>query len=96
MLGTLIVVFIDRVLVDWGPMRFVLIGTLMLLVVLFLRGGLFGIKEQFRAWRDKKKSENRSSRAEKGGEMLPEEATETPKTRTSSISAASTRCSAIS
>ncbi|MBK1867140.1 branched-chain amino acid ABC transporter permease [Aestuariivirga sp. YIM B02566] len=76
-LGTLIVVFIDRVLVDWGPMRFVLIGTLMLLVVLFLRGGLFGIKEQFRAWRDKKKSENRSSRAEKGGEMLPEEATET-------------------
>ncbi|MGE3875583.1 MAG: branched-chain amino acid ABC transporter permease, partial [Parvibaculaceae bacterium] len=77
-LGTLIVVFIDRVLVDWGPIRFVLIGTLMLLVVLFLRGGLFGIKQQFRAWRDKKKSENRSSRAEKGGEMLPEEATETP------------------
>lgn len=75
--GTLIVVFIDRVLVDLGPIRFVLIGLLMLLTVLFLRRGLFGIKEQFQAWRDKKKSENRSSRAEKGGEMLPEEATET-------------------
>lgn len=74
--GTLIVVFIDRVMLDLGPMRLVLIGLLMLFVVLFLREGLFGIKKQFRAWRDKKKSEARSSRAEKGGEMLPEEATE--------------------
>ncbi|MFO1035714.1 MAG: branched-chain amino acid ABC transporter permease [Geminicoccaceae bacterium] len=75
--GTLIVVFIDRVLLDFGPMRFVLIGGLMLLVVLFLRDGLFGISRQFRAWRDKKKSEARSTRAEKGGEMLPEESAET-------------------
>jgi branched-chain amino acid transport system permease protein len=75
-LGTLIVVFIDRVLIDLGPLRIVLIGVLMLFVVLFLRGGVFGIKAQFRAWRDKKKSEYRSARAEKGGEMLPEEATE--------------------
>ena len=75
--GTAIVVFIDRVLVDFGPLRFVLIGAIMLGVVLFLRGGLFGIKPQFRAWRDKKKSERRASRAEKGGEMLPEEAAET-------------------
>ena len=49
----------------------------MLFVVLYLRNGLFGIKAQFRTWRDKKKSERRSTRAEKGGEMLPEEATET-------------------
>ncbi|MEC9328990.1 MAG: branched-chain amino acid ABC transporter permease [Pseudomonadota bacterium] len=75
-LGTLIVVFIDRVLIDLGPLRIVLIGVLMLFVVLFLRGGVFGIKAQFRVWRDKKKSEHRSARAEKGGEMLPEEATE--------------------
>jgi branched-chain amino acid transport system permease protein len=74
--GTVIVVFIDRVLIDIGPLRYVLIGAIMLAVVLFLRGGIFGIKRQFRNWRDKKKSENRSSRAEKGGEMLPEEATE--------------------
>src|SRR5439155_17416204 len=35
-IGTAIVVFIDRVLIDWGPARYVLIGTIMLLVVLFL------------------------------------------------------------
>jgi branched-chain amino acid transport system permease protein len=75
--GTLIVVLFDRVLLNLGPMRLVLIGTIMLLVVLFLRNGIFGIKQQFRTWRDKKKSENRATRAEKGGEMLPEEATET-------------------
>ena len=76
-LGTAIVIFIDRVLIDLGPLRYVMIGTLMLVVVLFLRGGLFGIKPQFRAWRSKKRSERRATRAEKGGEMLPEEATET-------------------
>lgn len=75
--GTVIVVFIDRVLIDLGPLRYMLIGSIMLLVVLFLRGGLFGIKDQFRAWRSKKRSERRATRAEKGGEMLPEEATET-------------------
>ncbi|WP_119273815.1 branched-chain amino acid ABC transporter permease [Taklimakanibacter deserti] len=75
--GTAIVVFLDKVLISWGPVRLIMIGLIMALVVLFLRGGLFGIKEQFRAWRDKKKSERRSTRAEKGGEMLPEESTET-------------------
>src|SRR4029453_6538137 len=75
--GTLIVVFFDQVLNTWGPARFIIIGLIMLLVVLYLRNGLFGIKAQFRAWRDKKKSERRSTRAEKGGEMLPEAATET-------------------
>jgi branched-chain amino acid transport system permease protein len=77
-LGTAIVVFLDKVLITLGPIRLVLIGLIMLLVVLYLRNGLFGIKAQFRNWRDKKKSEHRSTRAEKGGEMLPEEATETP------------------
>jgi branched-chain amino acid transport system permease protein len=75
--GTAIVVFLDKVLISWGPIRLIAIGVIMLLVVLFLRGGIFGIKAQFRAWRDKKKSERRSTRAEKGGEMLPEESTET-------------------
>jgi branched-chain amino acid transport system permease protein len=75
--GTLIVVFLDKVLISVGPIRLIIIGLIMLLVVLFLRGGIFGIKAQFRAWRDKKKSERRSSRTEKGGEMLPEESTET-------------------
>jgi len=75
--GTAIVVLFDKVLISLGPIRLIVIGLIMLGVVLFLRGGLFGIKAQFRAWRDKKKSEHRSARAEKGGEMLPEEATET-------------------
>lgn len=75
--GTAIVIFLDKVMISTGPLRLILIGLIMLGVVLFLKGGLFGIKAQFRAWRDKKKSERRSMRAEKGGEMLPEEATET-------------------
>ncbi len=74
--GTLIVVFLDKVLITLGPIRHIMIGMLMLFVVLFLNKGLFGMKQQFRAWRDKKKGEWRSSRAEKGGEALPEEATE--------------------
>lgn len=75
--GTLIVVFLDKVLIALGPIRHIMIGLLMLFVVLFLRNGLFGMKQQFRVWRDKKKGEWRSSRTEKGGEALPEEATET-------------------
>lgn len=75
-LGTLVVTFLDKVLVGLGPIRMFLIGLLMLGVVLFLNSGYFGIKKQFNAWRDKKRGEWRSMRTEKGGEALPEEATE--------------------
>jgi branched-chain amino acid transport system permease protein len=75
-LGTLIVVFARDVLIEWGPWRYLGIGAVMLLVVLFLNNGYFGIRKQFGAWRAKKRGEWRSSRAEKGGETLPEEATE--------------------
>lgn len=75
-LGTLVVVFLDKVLIEWGPIRHFMIGALMLGAVLFLNNGYFGIKQQFNAWRDKKRGEWRSSRTEKGGEALPEEATE--------------------
>ncbi|MBT8113041.1 MAG: branched-chain amino acid ABC transporter permease [Gammaproteobacteria bacterium] len=74
--GTLIVVLLDKVLITLGPVRHIMIGLLMLFVVLFLNKGLFGMKQQFRAWREKKKGEWRSTRTEKGGEALPEEATE--------------------
>lgn len=74
--GTLIVVLLDKLLIEWGPMRLVLIGVLMLATVLFTRSGLFGIKAQFRAWRERKKSERRARRTEKGGEVVPEEATD--------------------
>jgi branched-chain amino acid transport system permease protein len=76
LLGTLIVVMLDKLLITIGPIRHILIGLLMLSVVLFLNNGIFGMKQQFRAWRDKKKGEWRSTRTEKGGEALPEEATE--------------------
>ncbi|MFO1151706.1 MAG: branched-chain amino acid ABC transporter permease [Alsobacter sp.] len=75
-LGTLLVIFARDVLIAWGPWRYLGIGAAMLLVVLFLNNGYFGIRKQFNAWRDKKRGEWRSTRTEKGGEALPEEATE--------------------
>ncbi len=75
-LGTLVVVFFDKMLIEYGPIRHFLIGAIMLAVVLFLNNGYFGIKKQFNAWREKKRGEWRSARAERGGEILPEEATE--------------------
>jgi branched-chain amino acid transport system permease protein len=74
--GTLIVVVLDKVFISIGPVRHLMIGGLMFAVVLFLNNGLYGAKQQFNDWRDKKKGERRSTRAEKGGEALPEEATE--------------------
>ena len=74
--GTGLVVFIDKVLVQLGPNRIILIGVIMLLVTLFTRGGLLGIKAQYRAFREKKKSQRRAARTEKGGEVMAEEATE--------------------
>lgn len=75
-LGTLIVIALDKLFLNLGPIRHILIGLLMLFVVLFLNNGIYGMKQQFRTWRDKKKGEWRATRAEKGGEALPEEATE--------------------
>jgi branched-chain amino acid transport system permease protein len=75
-LGTLAVIFARDVLTEFGPWRYLGIGAAMLLVVLFLNNGYFGIRKQFNAWRSKKRGEWRSTRTEKGGEVLPEEATE--------------------
>ena len=75
-LGTLVVIFLRDVLLELGPWRYLIIGAAMLGVVLFLNNGYFGIRRQFNAWRAKKRGEWRSTRTEKGGETLPEEATE--------------------
>jgi branched-chain amino acid transport system permease protein len=56
--------------------RLMIIAAIMLGTVLFLRRGLFGTAAQFRAWRAKKRSERRAVRTGKGGEVMPEEATE--------------------
>lgn len=77
-LGTLVVTVLDKVMIELGPLRYFVIGLIMLAAVLFLNNGYFGIKQQFNAWRDKKRGEWRSIRSEKGGEALPEEATEQP------------------
>lgn len=50
-LGTLLVVGIDKLMLDIGPLRMVLIGLIMLASVLFTRQGLVGIPAQYRAWR---------------------------------------------
>ncbi len=75
-LGTLVVIFLRDVLLELGPWRYLIIGAAMLGVVLFLNNGYFGIRRQFNAWRAKKRGEWRSGRTQKGGEALPEEATE--------------------
>jgi branched-chain amino acid transport system permease protein len=72
-LGTLIVVVLDKVFIGLGPVRLILIGAFMLGTVLFLRGGLFGIPAQYAAWRGKRQSERRGLRSGKGGEVMPDE-----------------------
>ncbi|RDJ92976.1 hypothetical protein B4Q13_25100, partial [Lacticaseibacillus rhamnosus] len=48
----------------------------MIVVALTAHQGLTGVRGQFRNFRNRKKSESRAARTEKGGEGMPEEATE--------------------
>ncbi|MGJ4886795.1 branched-chain amino acid ABC transporter permease [Bradyrhizobium sp. HKCCYLS3077] len=75
-LGTAIVVLIDKGLIGLGPLRIIIVTAVMIIVALTAREGLTGIKAQFQAFRNRKKSERRAARTEKGGEVMPEEATE--------------------
>lgn len=75
-IGTAIVVLIDRGLIDLGPFRIILIAAVMIVVTLTAHHGLSQVREQFRGFRNRKKSERRAARTEKGGEVMPEEATE--------------------
>ncbi|OHC52243.1 MAG: branched-chain amino acid ABC transporter permease [Rhodobacterales bacterium RIFCSPHIGHO2_02_FULL_62_130] len=75
-IGTAIVVLIDKGLLNLGPIRILLVAALMLAVTPLAHNGLVGIREQFRGWRNRKKSEARARRTEKGGEVMPEEAIE--------------------
>ena len=40
--GTMLVVILDKVLISLGPIRYILIGLLMIFTILFLKNGLFG------------------------------------------------------
>lgn len=74
--GAAVVVLIDKGLVELGPLRIMLVAAIMLVVTIVAHEGLMGAREQFRNFRNRKKSERRAVRTEKGGEVMPEEATE--------------------
>lgn len=74
--GTAVVTLLDKGLVFLGPVRILLIAAVMLIVTLSTNNGLVGIKQQFTRFRQRKMSEARARRTEKGGEVMPEEAIE--------------------
>lgn len=75
-IGTAIVVLIDKGLLELGPLRILLVAAIMLLVTLWTNNGIAGAREQFRGWRRRKQSQARARRSEKGGDVMPEEAIE--------------------
>lgn len=75
-LGTAVVVLIDKGMLDLGPLRIIIVAAVMIIVALTAHQGLTGVRGQFRGFRNRKKSERRAVRTEKGGEVMPEEATE--------------------
>ena len=74
--GTALVVLLDKLFSEYGPVRFIAIGAMMLAVTLFASNGIMGIRAQFLQFREKKRSERRAARTGKGEEPMPEEATE--------------------
>ncbi|MGI9357674.1 MAG: branched-chain amino acid ABC transporter permease [Rhizobiaceae bacterium] len=76
--GAAIVTLIDKGLIELGPVRIILVAAIMIGVTIFAREGLTGIRDQFRDFRNRKAGERRALRTEKGGEAMPEEATEVP------------------
>lgn len=74
--GAAIVTIIDKGLIELGPPRIILVALIMIGVTVFAREGLMGAREQFRDFRHRKAGERRARRTEKGGEAMPEEATE--------------------
>jgi len=75
-LGAAIVTLIDKGLIELGPARIILVAAIMLVVTIFAREGLTGAREQFRDFRKRRAGERRALRTEKGGEAMPEEASE--------------------
>ena len=73
-LGTLVVTIISEWYVDFGARRILLIAALMLAAVLFTRGGVFGLREQWNELREKRRTERRAARSSRHGDVLPEEA----------------------
>jgi len=74
--GAAIVTLIDKGLIELGPLRIIIVAAIMLGVTIFAREGFTGSRDQFRDFRKRKAGERRAQRTEKGGEAMPEEATE--------------------
>lgn len=74
--GAAIVTLIDKGLIELGPVRIILVAAIMIGVTIFAREGITGARDQFRDFRKRKSGERRARRTEKGGEAMPEEATE--------------------
>lgn len=73
-MGTALVVYVQRELVDWGPPRIIAIGLLAILISLFTKGGIYGLPQQYRNWRDKRKSEQIAAKSSREGDLTAEEA----------------------
>lgn len=74
--GTVIVVGITQWFTDWGPWRIIVVGVLALASVLFTRNGLFGLKDQIREIRDRRKALHRAAITGRYAEYLPQQAPE--------------------
>ena len=74
--GAAIVTLIDKGFVELGPIRIIIVAAIMIGVTIFAREGLMGARDQFRDYRKRKAGERRARRTEKGGEAMPEEASE--------------------
>ena len=74
--GAGVVVLIDKGLIELGPARIILVAAIMIGVTIFAREGITGARDQFNDFRRRKAGERRAHRTEKGGEAMPEEATE--------------------
>ncbi|MFT5631611.1 MAG: branched-chain amino acid transport system permease protein [Gammaproteobacteria bacterium] len=74
--GAAIVTMIDKGLIELGPLRIIIVAAIMLGVTIFARDGFTGSRDQFRDFRKRKAGERRAHRTEKGGEAMPEEASE--------------------
>lgn len=74
--GTVIVVGITQWFTDWGPWRIMLVGALALASVLFTRNGLFGLKDQLREIRERRKALHRAAITGRYAEYLPQQAPE--------------------
>jgi branched-chain amino acid transport system permease protein len=72
--GTAVVVYINRELVEWGPTRIIAIGVATILIALFTKGGLYGLPEQYRRWRDKRKSERIAAQSVRDGDLTSDQA----------------------